>query len=525
MSRHATYRTGRIVLYGALCAVVLWQAWRVAARLLDTRYHGGSGYVVADVAGNVERPGRYRVPEGTSRFELLQVAGLRPTSDISGVVLDAQVDGGILQVDALASPAGLKIGRLAARLELFLGAVQIRSPNGSLRAQQAGLVLSPGDAVVTDSVSQAELSLGPYSRVDLDRSSEVVFDKMGVSEGDHTVSEVFQKAGTCWYRVVYSSKAERMQTLAEDMVAIPGGTGADYMVQVEEGMVRVHVLDGLLQVSRPGGEETLNLAAGQTVAVYGNRPFQVTRNPSDIDAQRTFAGLQRERGEKESSRAAMINFVFCTLPSAYYFVSVRFDNQTVNVVSIPHNTSVMNYAQGFNTLNEAFLLGGPLTVQSLVEQVVSTRVERHCVLEPSALSQIAALVGGMTVDVDAEAAKMMGLTPGRQRIRGDQILTFLKPRTSGAEGSRTRQWEVLRGLYEEFRSGNLSLTAALAQRGVSLMNTNFTVPEIVGGYRRFNSISGWTFRQHALPGAPENVGRQTLFRPDQEMMRQVLFGS
>jgi len=77
----------------------------------------------------------------------------------------------------------------------------------------------------------------------------------------------------------------------------------------------------------------------------------------------------------------------------------------------------------------------------------------------------------------------------------------------------------------ESRRRNLALTAGLAERGVTLMNTNFTVPEIVGGYRRFSSVSGWTFRQHALPGTLQTVGNQSLFQPDQDMVRQLLFGS
>lgn len=37
--------------------------------------------VTVDVYGEVRNPGSYRVPEGTTRFEILQTAGIKPLKD------------------------------------------------------------------------------------------------------------------------------------------------------------------------------------------------------------------------------------------------------------------------------------------------------------------------------------------------------------------------------------------------------------------------------------------------------------
>src|SRR3989339_497542 len=46
------------------------------------------------IEGHVKRPGMYYVPYGTTRFEVLQVAGVLPNSDINNVDVNAPVTAG-----------------------------------------------------------------------------------------------------------------------------------------------------------------------------------------------------------------------------------------------------------------------------------------------------------------------------------------------------------------------------------------------------------------------------------------------
>ena len=72
-----------IILLG--CGV-LWQ--RLRPRRPDFRE------ISVTIRGNVKKPGTYYVPYGTSRFEVLKVAGIKANSDINHVDVYAQADEG-----------------------------------------------------------------------------------------------------------------------------------------------------------------------------------------------------------------------------------------------------------------------------------------------------------------------------------------------------------------------------------------------------------------------------------------------
>ncbi len=523
MKAHTGNERLRFAVYVLLLAGIGWQAYRIAGHLGTPAAVDHDEYNIVYVDGNVERPGRYRVPDGTSRFELLRVAGVRPTSDISTLNLMGQLeDEEGVSVGTLSSPASVTARGNAVRLEFFLGDIAVRSESGNVRPRETGLVLVEGDRIIADSASQAEISMGPFTRIDIDQRSELVLDELPRDPTDRSY-QVYQDKGTCWYRVVYATKGERMKVVTPAATATPAGTGADFMVECGGKATRIHALEGQITVQRPGGEEVINLVGNQTLTVYANRPFQVTRTASDVSAQRTFADLQKERGDLVVKNAP-VNFVFCTLPDNYYFISVRYDESRAVVVSIPGETSVDQFAQGFNSLSQAFLLGGGPFVQSMVEQLLSTRVERYCALDKNGLLQIVTSLGSITVEVDNRAARFMGLTPGRQPLNAEQVFTFLKPRISGLEDTRLREERVLRALFEAVRTGNVVVNTALTQRALSVMESNFTVSEVLGAYAKFRARHGWSMSMARLPGTRRRMGSATVFTPDPSAARRLLFG-
>jgi hypothetical protein len=62
-----------------------------------------------------------------------------------------------------------------------------------------------------------------------------------------------------------------------------------------------------------------------------------------------------------------LNFLFCGIPGIYYLFSIQFETGTTHVINIPASTSVEQFAQGFSSLNEAFLYGGAVFVATLVD--------------------------------------------------------------------------------------------------------------------------------------------------------------
>jgi hypothetical protein len=512
-------------VYLLLAAGVTWEAVQVVAHVRRPPSLRYDHYNTVTVSGNVDRPGRYRVPDGTTHWELLRVAGVRVTSNLAALNLLEQVDDKqLVHVGSLSVPASVIVPPSSARLEYYVGTPDIVSRDGSLRPQTRGAVVLTADAVRTDSGAQAEVSVGAYTRVDIDRSSEVAFDRIGAAEGEKRLTQLTQRSGAAWYRVVYTTRNERFSVVTTSATFVAAGSGADFLVEMQGAWVRVHALEGVLVVTRPDGLEAMNLVAGQTATVWNDsRPFQVGRTSADVSVNRSFARLQQTRQE-QASVDVPITFVFCTLPQAYYFVAVQFATRTVHVVRLPAETSAEPYARGFTTLTQALLLGGGPFMASLVEQIVGMRVDRHCILGKDGLIELVSTLGSVNVAVDEKAAKFMGIKPGAQALTGEQLFSFLKPRVSGMEDSRRRQEAVLHALFDAVRGRSIIINTMLADRAASTLETNFSPADIVAGYARFAAVEGWTFKTQALPGTYVTDGAQAIFQPDVDAARQLLFG-
>lgn len=516
MSRH---RLARRVVYVVLLSAIAWQAVRVA-RKLGTAPFVPQRSVTVNVTGDVARPGTYRVPEGTTRFEILNVAGVRTTSDLSALNLAGQVGNREnLDVGRLDSPVGVKA---SVRLEFFFGKLTIVAPDGMQRPVQEGVTLNQGDRVLTDEESQAELSLNQYSRVDMDAFTELTFDRIGVDDEGRAVIDAFQKSGTCWYRIAYAGKSELFRVFTPLVNMTVGGQGADFTVEAQYSQVTINCTDGLLLVQRPDGSEEINLIAGQSVTVHSDgRPFEVGRFAPEMSLTERFSQLTRQRTEAVM-RHMPFNFLFCGIPNVFYLVSVQFDRNTAHVVRLPEELSVRDYVQGFSTIQESFLYGGAVFTSTLVERIMNTRVPKYAVFQKEDVVRAVAAIGGVTVDVDDAAARALGIPRGRYALRGQQIVDFLKPSLSGSAAAARRQIAVMRALFEGLRTKNIVVTALMAEQVLSGVETNVQVAEAMRHYRNFTSRANWEFRTHRLPGRSIKMEAKTLFEADIEECRKLL---
>jgi len=71
-------------IYALIVAVIAWQAFVLVTGIREHKTASPWEQLFnVTISGNVEHPGVYRVPSGMTQFEILKVAGVRPTSDIS----------------------------------------------------------------------------------------------------------------------------------------------------------------------------------------------------------------------------------------------------------------------------------------------------------------------------------------------------------------------------------------------------------------------------------------------------------
>jgi len=494
-------KKNRWAVNGVLVLLGVFIAWRVIHI-----FFGGfrspfsqENYTV-NIQGNVLRPGTYRVAFGMTQFEILKVAGIRPTSDISPYDLTQQLtDKQQIEVGTMPNPVVLKNQNDNVRLEFSLGQISIIARDGKTRTSEEGMSVNAGDRIISDEKSQAEVSVNTFSRIDVDEYSECIFDKINEDEKNKKLTAVFQKSGACWYKIVYATKSELFRVITPFVNITIAGTGAEFMVIVGQDKIDIHDLDGLLLIERTTGAEAINMISGQSAVVFSdNRPFQVSQLASEINPADRFSQLTKEKSSFVV-RHMPLNFLLCAVPNVFYFFSVQFENGTVHAVNIPGSVSVEEFVQGCSTLDQAFLYGGPVFVSTLVEQIMDSRIPKYSVFSKDDVVRVAGGLGGINVNVDEKAAAALRIATGAHKLNTAQIASFLKPSLSGSDDFQSRQIRVLKSIFEGLRSKNIVLTALLVEQILANMTTNFTSAEVMSNYGKFSEVRNWTFKEHKLP--------------------------
>lgn len=509
----------RSIIYGALVCGLLYQGYYLIHDLRNRPLFPVKSIVV-NVSGNVKQPGRYRIPVGTTQFEILQVAGVRTTSDLTPFDLTAQVESDQeMNVDTLESPAAVKA---SARLEFYFGEITIISTEGRDRIPQEGMSIDEGDRILTEEKSQAELSVNTYSRIDMDDFSEITFDKIGLDAEGRNIIALFQKTGLCWYKIAYTEKDEEIKILTPLADITVSGKGADYTVDVKYSETVVNVIDGLLLVERPDGGDAINLITGQSVTIYRDgRPFVVTKLSSDANMTARFTQLVKTKADI-IMRHMPFNFLYFSPPAVYILVSVQFEKSTVYIVHLPAQTSVSFYVQGFNTLQEAFLYGGSVFASTLVERIMNTRIQKYVTFDKDDIIRTATSIGGLKIFIDDKASSALNMKKGMQTLKGQRIINFLNPSVSGYKDSEKRQVAILKSIFEQLRSKNIIVTSLFADQVLTNVETNITATETMKHYNNFLSRKKWKFKSFSLPIRTIKKENKTVYEPILEESRKIL---
>jgi hypothetical protein len=517
-------RIATIVVYAILLAGIAWQA-KVVAGLFTPggKYVHARSYKV-NVLGDVRRPGTYRVQEGTSQFEILKVAGVRPTSDLSPFNLMSAIDeNSDLNVGTREKQVDVNKQSVPVRIEFFFGDVLITSKDGRTIAAQQGIELTEESRVTTEASSQAEISVGAFSRIDLDNFTDLLFDKIGLQEADRTVVEMFQKSGTCWYKIAYEKSNEQYRIIVPSATITAGGNGGVFLTDITADHVAINLIDGLLLLERTDGGESINLISGQTVTIYNDgRPFQIAKLSPDLSAQERFSQLAQGK-ETVVSANMPFNFLFYGSPALFVVVSMQFDKSLVSMVTVPPQLLVEQFANGITTLDEACLYGGPTFVNSLLERMLNIRLAKYLIFTKDNVLKTATMLGGVTASLDSKSAAKMHKQAGAQKLSGQDLSNFLSSTGTTPEENQQRQRQLLQALFEGFKSKGIVLTSVTTQQILSLIESNFTPGEVMDMYIKFSSGgTNWTSKDFNLPVEETREKGKLQYKPNLDKCRALL---
>ncbi|MFG2620642.1 LCP family protein [Streptomyces sp. NPDC048507] len=247
---------------------------------------------------------------------------------------------------------------------------------------------------------------------------------------------------------------------------------------------------------------------------------------SDSRAGRENAGYGRDKGTQRSDTTILLH-----LPA---------DRKSATAVSIPRDlmTDVPSCltpdgtrtAERFAQFNFAYEWGGAACTIRTVEKLTGVRVDHHMVLDFGGFKKMVDAVGGVEVCLsrpvnDTEAA--LRLPAGRQLLRGEQALGFVRARHSLGNGSDTermqRQQQFLGSLVTKVQSNGVLLNPArlypVLDAATSAVTTDPGLASLRGLYelvRGVRDIPSDQIRFLTVPRRPypPNPNRDELVEPD-----------
>ncbi|MFF0548569.1 LCP family protein [Streptomyces sp. NPDC004311] len=184
---------------------------------------------------------------------------------------------------------------------------------------------------------------------------------------------------------------------------------------------------------------------------------------SDSRAGRGNAGYGEDKGTQRSDTTILLH-----LPR---------DRESATAVSIPRDLMTeipsclkpdgSRTAPSFAQFNWSFEWGGAACTIRTVEKLTGIRIDHHMVIDFAGFKRMVDAVGGVEVclrqPVDDTQAKLR-LPAGRQTLRGEQALGFVRARHSLGNGSDTermqRQQQFLGSLVKKVQSNGVLLNPA-----------------------------------------------------------------
>ncbi|HMA63675.1 MAG: LCP family protein [Fibrobacterota bacterium] len=476
-----------------------------------------------NIEGNIRKPGWYAVPEGTTHFEILKVAGVRPTSDLSVINLASQIGNNqSIRVGTLDKPVIVTDRQEHAKVEFFFGDAQITHTDGKTSSLQSGNNVLPGERIQVRGVSQAEISISSFSRIDLDNFADVTFEKINQTYDNHSVTELTQSNGSCWHRIVYANADEIYRVFTRSVVLTIVGSGADFLLDIQNDQIVINVMNGLLLVERRAGGESTNMISGQSATIYDDdRPFQITRLAPDISANEQFSQLTESKSDA-LVKDAPLNMFFSIAPSIFYLVRTNFQKGEIHLIRVPESLLIEQFTQNMSTIDQAYLYGGSQFVVTFLERLFDTRIQKYMSTSKDGIERIIDIFGGITVDVDTKAASYLSIAKGRQKLTSKYITRYLSPSISGVADANGRQSQALRALYDEFRSKNFIPTIMSADQIMSASESSINAQEMIEYFSKFAKRSDWVYKEYTIPSRVVNRNARQCFDPLIEDCRRIM---
>jgi len=479
---------GLVVLLIAVFLFFRLNDWRDVKKKNELRE------IPVTIEGIVRKPGVYYVPYGTTKFEVLRVAGVLPNSDLNDVDIYAQAESGEqINVGKLEQDVGLKSEEVAkaCQINYAIGDVKIKGEKGVRKAEKDGQI-KEGETIISGKDGSVEIRLGDESLVDLRADGELVATSLYKASGDGQLSVDFTLLrGRLWSFIKPQPANIRWKFYTAHLVADIQGTEIEIDYTNDRSILLVK--KGLVYAGRKGTEKRLSVMEGQKVVVYGDLQKEIavselTEEDRRIAGQDSVSTGGRDRLQAES---AVRRFVFLLVPHYYVLTEINPQSGAITVNRIMPTTNVSDYVEGVNDLGKVYLYGGIRLTVSVMERMTRKRIEKFAVLDQSGMRKTIDRIGGVTLDVDYETAEKMGLRHGLQKLTSEKVESFVKTASKDKSLSFEKQDQVIRAIFNEIVQSKLVLTKILIAQLTTGIETDIEPSYGVELYDVMRGRSDW----------------------------------
>lgn len=196
-------------------------------------------------------------------------------------------------------------------------------------------------------------------------------------------------------------------------------------------------------------------------------------------------------------------------------VNVNKDKNTIDMISIPRD-SYVSIRGSMDKINAAHSYGGIDLTMEVVRDFLGINLDKYFVISFDAVIAGINALGGMDVEVSNEVASAMGISPGIRKMRGDEVLAYVRFRKGyqNADLGRinTQQDFMKQFIKEATKVENISKLPSVYKAMKPYIKTNIGLKNLSYLALDFKSVDPSNINSIRLEGEPFNAGGISYFK-------------
>lgn len=180
----------------------------------------------------------------------------------------------------------------------------------------------------------------------------------------------------------------------------------------------------------------------------------------------------------------------------------------VKIISIARDTySYISEKGAHSKLNYAYSMGGSALAVKTLNENFYLHVEDYVAVNFEQLTELVDMVNGVDVELREDEISAIRefnnvMTPGINHLNGEQALLYSRLRYIDNDLSRnTRQRKIVKALYDQFRTLNLTKYPELIRQASGMCTTSFTEAELLSIGTTILGMQNCIFEQYNFPNA------------------------